>query len=350
MSSRTLYRVGLVAAGCLTLAACAQDVPPHMKPLGAEAMHLMGERGMSPADPIFIRIFKAESELEVWKQRSDGRFYHFKTYPICNWSGDLGPKLKQGDKQAPEGFYTVSKPQMNPNSSFHLSFNLGYPNKFDASHKRTGAHLMVHGDCRSAGCYAMTDSLVEEIYALAREALNGGQEAFHVHALPFRMTDANMERFNDKRWQGFWTQLKVGYDHFELTRQTPKVAVCNRSYLVNAEFVGAGGRVSATGPCPTYRIAAVSPFTPIPHTGRMALGGVVVPGRKRRDVVRERGLPPIQSRQASQNSIGSSTFDAPMGLTGGGVIATYESSASVKDLKPDPIADLLQNLSVPTAK
>ena len=126
---------------------------------------LLGKKGMDAQAPIFIRIFKEESELEVWKQRDDGRFYHFKTYPICNWSGDLGPKVKQGDRQAPEGFYTVTREQMNPDSNYHLAMNLGYPNAYDRSQRRTGEFLMIHGKCKSAGCYAMTDALIEEIYA-----------------------------------------------------------------------------------------------------------------------------------------------------------------------------------------
>ena len=142
------------------------------------------QEACEPGAPIFVRIFKEESELEVWKQRDDGRFYHFKTYPICNWSGDLGPKVQQGDKQAPEGFYTVAKYQMNPNSQFHIAFNLGYPNAYDQAHSRTGDFLMVHGKCSSAGCYAMTDALIEEIYALARESFSGGQETLPGPRLP----------------------------------------------------------------------------------------------------------------------------------------------------------------------
>ena len=149
---------------------------------------LLGKKGMDAHAPIFIRIFKEESELEVWKQRDDGRYYHFKTYPICNWSGELGPKLKQGDRQAPEGFYTVTREQMNPDSKYHLAMNLGYPNAYDRAHRRTGDFLMIHGKCKSAGCYAMTDALIEEIYAMARESFIGGQDSFQVHAFPFRMT------------------------------------------------------------------------------------------------------------------------------------------------------------------
>ena len=124
---------------------------------------MLGKKGMKLETPLFVRVFKEESELEVWKQRDDGRFYHFKTYPICNWSGTLGPKIQQGDMQAPEGFYSVPQSQMNPNSQYHLAFNLGYPNSYDRANRRTGEFLMIHGKCKSAGCYAMTDALIEEI-------------------------------------------------------------------------------------------------------------------------------------------------------------------------------------------
>ncbi|MBN8912900.1 MAG: murein L,D-transpeptidase, partial [Rhizobiales bacterium] len=158
---------GALLAGCST---APELLPPSEQPLTAETISLLGKKGMSTAAPIFVRIFKEESELEVWKMRDDGRFYHFKTYPICNWSGELGPKQAQGDKQAPEGFYTISQNQMNPNSKFYLAFNIGYPNAYDRALGRTGEALMVHGKCKSAGCYAMTDALAEEIYALARDA------------------------------------------------------------------------------------------------------------------------------------------------------------------------------------
>ncbi len=164
------------------LSACSQTFEPTSNaaknPIPKATQELLIKKGMRISAPIFIRIYKKESELEIWKQKDDGLFYPFKSYPICNWSGKLGPKLKQGDKQAPEGFYRVSRGQMNPNSKFHLSFNLGYPNQYDRSLNRTGANLMVHGDCKSAGCYAMTDALVEEIYALAREAFDGGPKIF----------------------------------------------------------------------------------------------------------------------------------------------------------------------------
>lgn len=270
------------AIGALLLASCqGGGVPPHLKPLSKEAMHLLGEKGIDYRAPVFIRIFKQESELEVWKAKSDGRFYHFKTYPICNWSGKLGPKFRQGDKQAPEGFYTVSRGQLNPNSKFYLSFNIGYPNEFDRAHGRTGSALMVHGDCRSAGCYAMTDALIEEIYALVRDAFRGGQKKFHVHAYPFRMTPQNMRKYRRHPSMPFWRTMKEGYDYFEQTRIPPVIHVCDSRYLVNVRFVNPAGDVTPTGACPIYEKMDVTPWRK--PVGSSFASLVTAPGRKVRD-------------------------------------------------------------------
>ena len=218
-----------------------------------------------------MRIFKRESELEIWKQRGDGRFHHFKTYPICMWSGDLGPKRKQGDKQAPEGFYSVNRHMMNPDSKFHLAFNLGYPNAYDRAHGRTGDFLMVHGDCSSAGCYAMTDVQMEEIYALAREAFIGGQAAFEVHAFPFRMTDENMALHREDPNFAFWEMLKPAYDLFELNRVPPTIAVCERRYVVNV--ANPSRKPHPKGRCPRFETPNVTPYLPsAPRRGRARCG------------------------------------------------------------------------------
>jgi murein L,D-transpeptidase YafK len=282
-AARLVCALGSVVAALL-LASCSHiDLAPHLRPLSKETMMLLGTKGMDTNAPIFVRIFKEDSELEVWKQRDDGRFYHFKTYPICNWSGDLGPKIRQGDKQAPEGFYTVSREQMNPESQYHLAFNLGYPNAYDRANRRTGQFLMVHGNCKSVGCYAMTDALIEEIYAIAREAFIGGQDTFHVHAFPFRMDEANMARHAGSEWAPFWKTLKEGYDHFELTRQVPNVAVCSRRYLVNVSLAGGeAGRVDPEGACPAFRKPKPEPFTPKP--GEQMVERIIVPGPKMRNM------------------------------------------------------------------
>jgi len=280
-------QVGILIAAVSLLAACAKiELAPHLQPLSKDTMMLLGRKEMRPDQPIFIRIFKEESELEVWKQRDDGRFYHFKTYPICHWSGDLGPKTTRGDRQAPEGFYRVNRHQMNPNSNFHLAFNLGYPNAFDRAHNRTGEFLMVHGKCKSAGCYAMTDALIEEIYGLAREAFIGGQEAFDVHAFPFRMTDEKMALHKDSPHYEFWKTLKEAYDYFELTRIPPSVAVCEKRYLVNVKFRDpriVPAKLDADGYCPPYEKVAPDPFVPAnEQIAQLADERVVAPGPKKR--------------------------------------------------------------------
>jgi murein L,D-transpeptidase YafK len=279
---RPAARAVVMGAAAALLAACAQiDLAPHLRPLSKDAAMLLGKKGMQAQSPIFIRIYKEESELEIWKLRDDGRYYHFKTYPICTWSGELGPKLKDGDKQAPEGFYTITREQMNPDSRHHLAFNLGFPNVYDKANGRSGSYLMVHGKCSSAGCYAMTDALMEEIYVLAREAFVGGQDGFQVHAFPFRMTNENMARHAKSPWHRFWKTLKEAHDYFELTRQVPAIAVCNRRYVVNVNMSPVDlARLDPEGRCPTFERVAPVPFTPRP--GEQHAQQVVVPGPKMR--------------------------------------------------------------------
>ena len=195
----------------------------------------MEKRQMSKDSPILVRIFKEESELEVWKEDRGGRMALLKTYPICRWSGELGPKIREGDRQAPEGFYSITPSLLNPNSSFYLAINMGYPNAYDKANARTGAFLMIHGDCSSRGCYAMTDEQIAEIYALARESFFGGQASFQIQAYPFRMTPLNMAKHRNSPHMAFWRMLKQGYDHFEVTRQEVKVNVCEKRYVFNAE-------------------------------------------------------------------------------------------------------------------
>jgi len=189
--------------------------------------------GMTYGAPIFIRIFKQERELELWVEKG-GAFECFRTYRIAAMSGTLGPKLKEGDGQAPEGFYFVRPSQMNPSSNYHLSFNLGYPNAYDSAHGRDGSALMVHGNQVSIGCYAMTDPKIEEIYTLADAALRKGQPFFRVHCFPFRMTDENMMKHADSEWIDFWKNLKQGYDAFEKSKQVPNVVVKDKVYQLEA--------------------------------------------------------------------------------------------------------------------
>jgi murein L,D-transpeptidase YafK len=265
LSRRSLLAVrgAAVAAACgLVLSGCVADTvgslptfgPKHLQPVPAQTVALIEQKGMDTRSPILLRIFKEEAELEIWKQNREGRYALLKTYPICRWSGELGPKIREGDRQAPEGFYAITPELMNPRSSYYLAFNLGYPNEFDRAHGRTGAHLMVHGDCSSRGCYAMTDEQIMEIYALSRDSFDGGQLAFQVQAFPFRMTAKNMARHRKNPHMAFWRMLKEGSDHFELTKQQPKVDVCEKRYVFNAHLLDPSQPFNATGPCPEYEI------------------------------------------------------------------------------------------------
>jgi murein L,D-transpeptidase YafK len=252
---RSLFACAAVAAA-IALAGCNADSTSglngrHMQPLSDRMLADLESRKMGKESPILVRIFKEESELEVWKEDKTGRFALLRTYPICRWSGELGPKIKQGDRQAPEGFYTVTPAQMNPNSQYYLAINTGFPNTYDRANDRTGAALMIHGDCASAGCYAMTDEQIAEIYALAREAFLGGQKSFQVQAYPFRMTANNLARHRNSPHMTFWRVLKHGYDHFEVTRLEPKVDVCEKQYVFNAE---SRGKFVSTEKCPAYSV------------------------------------------------------------------------------------------------
>lgn len=183
------------------------------------------QAGFEYGSPAFIRIVKNEDKLELWLQEQDARQYGlYKTYQICSFSGDLGPKLMEGDKQAPEGFYTIKADQMNPWSRFHLSFNLGFPNEYDTALGRTGSALMIHGGCESTGCYAVTDEMIEEIYLLTEASIAEGHDV-PVHIFPFHMHAQNMYLHRDNPWIEYWLNLKQGYDAFEQTKIPPDYAV-----------------------------------------------------------------------------------------------------------------------------
>ena len=189
---------------------------------------------MPKDSPLLIRVFKEESELEVWKQDTSGRYALLKVYPICRWSGDLGPKVKEGDRQAPEGFYPITPGLMNPNSNYYLAINTGFPNAYDKANNRHGAFLMIHGDCSSRGCYAMTDEEIGEIYSLARDAFLGGQKEIQLQAYPFRMTPANLAHHRNNPNLAFWQMIKEGDDHFQVSHLEPKINVCDRHYVFDA--------------------------------------------------------------------------------------------------------------------
>ncbi len=193
---------------------------------------VLANHGRKLGDPVFIRIYKKQARLEVWMD-GDGGYVQVADYPICRWSGDLGPKLKEGDRQSPEGFYEVSARQLNPNSRHHRAFNIGFPNAYDRHHNRTGTFLMVHGGCSSIGCYAISDLAVDKVYSIVEAALGGGQTSVPVHIFPFEMSDAKLDALAGSKWEAFWRNLKIGHDLFAETGRPPAVSVCDGAYVFN---------------------------------------------------------------------------------------------------------------------
>jgi murein L,D-transpeptidase YafK len=247
----------VLLAGCDTDSVSLATNAKANQPVPPKLVAAMAEKDMDLQSPILIRLFKQEAELEVWKQTRSGQFALLKTYAICRWSGDLGPKIREGDRQTPEGFYSITPGQMNPASAYYLSFNMGYPNAYDRAWGRTGSQLMVHGDCSSRGCYAMTDEQIAEIYSLGRESFFGGQKAFQLQAYPFRMTPVNMAKHRNNPNMPFWKMIKQGYDHFEVTRQEPKVDFCEKRYVFDAARAPDAKRdpvFDASAKCPAYVI------------------------------------------------------------------------------------------------
>jgi murein L,D-transpeptidase YafK len=252
-----LARFALVGAGAGLLAACQESPglggPRAYQPIPAQTLALMSEKGTSKEAPIVIRTYKKEAEFEIWKKRSDGRYALLKTYPMCRWSGQLGPKVKEGDRQVPEGFYAITPGQMNPNSAYYLSFNVGYPNAYDRAHGASGGAIMVHGACSSAGCFSMTDQQIAEIYAIARESFAGGQREIQMQSYPFHMNAENFAKHRADPNIAFWKQLKEGADNFEVTKAEPKVGVCGRHYVFNSTPENPGQRLEADAACPPLK-------------------------------------------------------------------------------------------------
>ncbi len=247
---RSILLLGASLAVAGMLAGCGGFKPAANakanQPLKQETVSRLSGMGSSPGAGMMIRIFKESSELEVWKQTATG-YKLFKSYEICAWSGELGPKVKEGDRQSPEGFYTITPGLMNPNSNYYLAFNTGFPNKFDRAYGRTGSDLMVHGDCSSRGCYSMTDESIAEIYALARETFKGGNPSFQLQIYPFRMSVANLAKHSASPHMSFWKDIKEGYDRFEVSKAPVNWDVCNKEYVFD---VPGGTMLDAMGACP----------------------------------------------------------------------------------------------------
>ena len=237
-----------ILAGCDGPTETGMTGAKAFSPLSPETVALMKAKGTDQNAPMLIRAYKKEAELEIWKQKKDGTYVQFKTYPMCRWSGQLGPKRTEGDRQVPEGFYTITPGSMNPNSHYYLSFNVGYPNAYDRAHGYQGGNIMVHGICSSAGCFSMTDKQIEEIYAVARDSFAGGQRQIQMQSFPFRMTADNMAKLRLDPNMPFWKEIKRGADYFEVTKQETPVGVCAKHYVFGA--TPKTGRFDALSPCP----------------------------------------------------------------------------------------------------
>lgn len=269
---------------------------------GTPDLGQLGERlkakGLAAGAALFIRVFKAESELEVWMRKGD-EFELFATYPICHWAGTIGPKLREGDKQNPEGFYSVGARQLHRIGRWPRSLNLGFPNTFDRAHGRTGSYILVHGGCSSAGCFAMTNAVMAEIFSLTESALRAGQGRVDVHVFPFRMTDANLKTHEASPWIDFWRNLREGYDAFEQTKLPPRVGICDRRYVIEPQRPG---EVGADGPlalCGVSRAALIEPssrsIADLPPDWPQAPSRAVSLPPVERQALSGRPLPPLPS-------------------------------------------------------
>lgn len=227
-ASRLMAAATIAASGYVRLS--SGEPAKALAPIPPQTLAIMAAQHTSATAPLVIRTFKKEAELEIWKLDRTGRFVYIKTFPICRWSGQLGPKRYPGDRQTPEGFYAIGPKQMNPNSHYYLSFDTGFPNAYDKAHGASGSAVMVHGTCSSMGCFAMTDRQVAEIYAIARDALKGGQSAFQLQAYPFHMSARNLALYRRDPNIDFWRQLKDGSDRFEATGELLNVGVVNGRY------------------------------------------------------------------------------------------------------------------------
>jgi murein L,D-transpeptidase YafK len=230
---------------------------PGTPPIGQLEARLK-DNGFALGAPVFIRTFKTESELEVWMLKGE-RFELFATYPVCHWSGTLGPKVAEGDKQTPEGVYTVTQKQVHISGRHPKALNLGFPNILDRQYQRTGSYILIHGGCGSVGCFAMTNPVIDELFTLTQAAFRAGQQHIQVHAFPFRLTEANLRGHALHDWYDFWRNLKDVADAFERTRRPPRVAVCEGRYWVEDETTGGGSQ----SPLALCGVPDTSPNTPM---------------------------------------------------------------------------------------
>lgn len=239
----------------------------------------LAQAGLTLGSPIYLRVFKSNGKegifstlasvprggtevwipnlkrawVELWMQGQDRHYQLFKHYPVCTYTGDLGPKRTEADKQTPEGFYAIESRGMNPHSAYYRSMDIGYPNAYDRMQGATGSHIKIHGMCISGGCFTMGEPhsedhrQIEELYTVVRAAHANGQAQVPVHIFPFPMTADNMALYAHAPWIRFWSQLKPAYDLFARDRVPPEVQVINGEYVI---LPGSSARGSACGACP----------------------------------------------------------------------------------------------------
>ena len=229
----TLLAASVMLSACNTLGQGGTQFDRHDPHRGSvsqgDSTHGMT---VSVISPVMLRIIKETNSLELWRKSIGGGWSRVRAYSICKFAGNLGPKQRYADFQAPEGFYEITKSSLNPSSKEYLSINTGYPNAYDRSHGRTGGDVMIHGGCKSAGCFAMTDGQIEEIYAAVRDALDAGQHHIQLQIYPFEMTDARMAEVGKGGNADFWRQLKLGWDYFEHYHQPVPIGVANGRYVL----------------------------------------------------------------------------------------------------------------------
>ena len=254
--AKRLLALSLLAPAGGLLSGCEESslspLTRSLSPIPAKTVAAIEAIGSSKSAPVLIRTYKKEAEFEIWKMKADGHYAYLKSFPLCRWSGQLGPKVREGDRQVPEGFYSITPARMNPQSAYYLSFDVGYPNAYDRAQGHSGGSIMVHGACSSAGCFSMTDAQIAEIYAIAREAFAGGQRAVQMQSYPFRMTAENLAKYRLDPNIGFWKQLKEGSDNFEVTKQEVAIGVCDKHYVFNSIPIN-GSQMNATGSCPVFK-------------------------------------------------------------------------------------------------
>jgi murein L,D-transpeptidase YafK len=186
-----------------------------------------------PGAPVFIRIFKETSTLEVWMQKG-ARFALYERFSICKWSGDLGPKLEEGDRQSPEGVYSITMDDLRVNLRWHRAMDVNFPNAYDAANGRTGSGILIHGKCSSIGCFALTDESVERVYDLVAAALEAGQARVPVHIFPFPLTSKALAANAGHPAIAFWRGLRPAYAAFELDRLPPQAKLCGADYAFSS--------------------------------------------------------------------------------------------------------------------